>query len=87
MARSRNAMPAITRIVGIGVSFSAATTLSITHLPRFAYPAATNYSSSTSISLPGVISTNPKLGEFTAGNRSSGEPIASSHALIGTQLV
>jgi hypothetical protein len=44
IARSRNTMPAITRIVGIGVSFSAATTLSITHLLRLAYPSATNYS-------------------------------------------
>jgi hypothetical protein len=33
MERSRNASPAITRMVGIGVSFNAVMTLSITHLP------------------------------------------------------
>jgi hypothetical protein len=45
------------------------------------------HSSSSSISLPGVISTNPKLGEFATGKRASGAPIASSHALIVVRIV
>jgi hypothetical protein len=37
MEGSRNAMPAMSRVVGTGVSFSAPITLSIGHLPRLVY--------------------------------------------------